>query len=65
VEIWTRACKEEEKAAMEKYCEEHGAEEVEKIQKAIEDRHARELATKKALESAKPAFMAYKESLMK
>ena len=29
VEIWTRAVKEEEKLAMEKYCSEHGKQEVE------------------------------------
>ncbi len=43
VEIWCRAVKEEEKLAMEKYCAESGKEEFEKIQKAIVDRHAKEL----------------------
>lgn len=28
VEIWSRAVKEEEKLAMEKYCSEHGQEEI-------------------------------------
>lgn len=46
VEIWTRAVKEEEKTAMEKYCAEHGQKDIEQIQKAIADRHAKELATK-------------------
>jgi hypothetical protein len=46
VEIWTRAVKEEEKLAMERYCNESGREEIEKIQKAIADRHAKELETK-------------------
>ena len=49
VEIWTRAVKEEEKLTMEKFCAEHGQSEVELIQKAIVDRHSKELQTKKAL----------------
>ena len=52
VEIWTRAVKEEEKQAMEKYCAEHGKAEIEQIQKAIADRHARELQTKQNLKTA-------------
>lgn len=56
VEIWTRAVKEEEKTAMEKYCAEHGQKDIEQIQKAIADRHAKELATKKGLSSAQSAF---------
>ena len=56
VEIWTRAVKEEEKAAMEKYCAEHGQKDIEQIQKAIADRHAKELATKNGLSSAQSAF---------
>jgi hypothetical protein len=56
VEIWTRAVKEEEKATMEKYCAEHGQEDIEQIQKAIADRHAKELATKTNLKSAQSAF---------
>jgi len=31
VEIWTRAVKEEEKAFMERYCQEHGQKEIEQI----------------------------------
>ena len=31
VEIWTRAIKEEEKKAMEKYCQEHGQEDIQAI----------------------------------
>ena len=46
-EIWVRARKEEESKAMKKYCEEHGVKEMEQIQKAIEDRHAKELNSKK------------------
>lgn len=56
VEIWTRAVKEEEKASMEKYCAEHGQADIEQIQKAIADRHAKELATKNNLVSAQSAF---------
>lgn len=52
VEIWTRAVKEEEKQSMEKYCTENGQKEIEKIQKAIADRHAKELQTKVNLKSA-------------
>jgi len=43
VEIWTRAVKEEEKAAMEKYCNEKGQQDIAAIQKAIIDRHTKEL----------------------
>ena len=46
IEIWTRARKEEEKNSMAAYCEKNGQVEVEKIQKAIEDRHAREVQIK-------------------
>lgn len=31
VEIWTRAIKEEEKKAMEQYCQEHGQEDIQAI----------------------------------
>lgn len=37
---------------------------MEKIKKAIQEKHARELQTKKALESAKGAFGSYKEKLL-
>lgn len=59
VEIWTRAIKEEEKAAMDAYCQTHGQAEIEQIQKAMTDRHAKELATKHNLASAKAAYEAY------
>jgi len=45
-EIWTKAKKEEEKIFMKAYCEKHGKEEVTQIQKAIEDRHAKEVMIK-------------------
>jgi len=37
---------------MKDYCEKHGNQEMENIRKAIQDKHAKELQTKKALESA-------------
>ena len=63
-EIWVRARKEEESKAMKKYCEEHGVKEMEQIQKAIEDRHAKELNSKKQLESAKDAFVNFKAKIL-
>jgi len=64
VEIWTRARKEEERVAMEDYCKDHGQAEIEQIQKAIADRHAKELATKNALTSAAGAYAKYMEKMM-
>ena len=64
VEIWNMAVREEEKKAMEKYCKDHGQEEVEHIKKAIEDKHAKELDNKKSLESAKPAYQMFKSKLL-
>lgn len=64
VEIWTRAVKEEEKIAMDKYCSENGQKEIEQIQKAIADRHARELQTKVNLKTANSAYEAYMEKMM-
>lgn len=37
---------------------------MENIRKAIQDKHAKELQTKKALESAQSAYVNYKEQLM-
>ena len=64
VEIWTRAVKEDEKLEMEKYCAEHGQEDIEQIQKAIADRHAKELAQKNNLISAQAAFNFKSKKLM-
>lgn len=64
VEIWARALKEEEFLAMRDYCEKHGNQEMENIKKAIEEKHARELQTKKGLETASDAFKSYKEKLL-
>ncbi len=64
VEIWVKARKEEESKAMKKYCDEHGAKEMEQIQKAIEDRHMKELNSKKQLETAKVAYDNFKDKVM-
>jgi hypothetical protein len=64
IEIWSRAIKEEECIAMKQYCDEHGNDEMENIKKAIEEKHAKELHTKKALESASSAFKSYKMNLL-
>ncbi len=64
VEIWVKARKEEESKAMKKYCDEHGAKEMEQIQKAIEDRHVKELNSKKQLETAKVAHDSFKDKVM-
>jgi len=63
-EIWTKAKKEEEKIFMKAYCEKHGEAEVTQIQKAIEDRHAKEVLIKQTLKSAVGAYDAFKERLM-
>ena len=64
VEIWVKARKEEESKAMKKYCDEHGSKEMEQIQKAIEDRHMKELNSKKQLETAKVAYDNFKDKVM-
>jgi len=64
IEIWSRALREEEKIAMAKYCKEHGEQEMENIAKAIKDKHAKELATKQMLVSAKSSFDMYREALL-
>ena len=64
VEIWVKARKEEESKAMKKFCDEHGAKEMEKIQKAIRDRHTKELNSKKQLETAKSCYETFKAKIM-
>jgi hypothetical protein len=64
VEIWARALKEEESIAMKEYCQKNGKEEMENIRKAIQEKHAKELLTKKNLESAQGAFSSYKKQLL-
>lgn len=64
VEIWNRALREEESIEMQKYCEEKGNKEMENIEKAIRAKHSKELQTKKALESAFPAFNLFKKALI-
>lgn len=64
VEIWARALKEEESIAMKEYCQKNGKVEMENIRKAIQEKHAKELMTKKNLESAQGAFSSYKKQLL-
>ena len=49
---------------MKLYCEKNGKQEIEKIRKAVEDKHAKELSTKKMLESAQSTFSSYKQKLI-
>lgn len=56
VELWTRAVREEEKIAIEKYAADHGDTEMEQIQASIKEKQAKELKDKQALESAKTVF---------
>jgi len=58
VELWTRALREEEKIAMEKYALENGDKEIEQIQASIQEKQNKELKDKQALEPAKPFFKA-------
>jgi len=60
VDLWARALREEEKVAIIKHCEEHGEDEMQQIKQAIMDRHAKELANKRGLESAKNAYKKFK-----
>lgn len=48
---------------MKEYCAKNGKEEMENIRKAIKEKHAKELMTKKNLESAQGAFASYKSKL--
>lgn len=52
VEYWARAVREEERIAIEKHAKEHGDEEMKQIQRAIRERHEKELKMKQALEKA-------------
>mgnify|MGYP003345956917 CR=1 FL=1 len=49
---------------MKKYCEDHGVKEMQQIQKAIQDRHAKELNSKKQLENAKGAYEVFKAKVI-
>ncbi len=64
VEYLARAVREEEKVVIEKYCAEHGVEEMKMIQKAITERHQKELKQKQSLEKAFPVFLRFKEEIM-
>ena len=59
-----RAVKEEEKLAVLKYCETKGEEEVKYIQKAIEERHSKELIVKEAIKPAVSHVQAFKRKIM-
>lgn len=59
VELWTRALREEEKLAMEKYAVENGDSEIKQIQASIAEKQSKELKDKEALSSAKPFFEHY------
>ena len=64
VEFWARAVREEEKTAIVKHAETHGEEEMKQIQKAIRERHEKELKMKQALERAAGAFSRFRDSIM-
>jgi hypothetical protein len=64
VEIWARALKEEESIALKDYCQREGNKQMENIRKAIQEKHAKELTTKKNLMSASSAFASYKQALL-
>lgn len=51
----------EESKILEQYCEKNGQKDVEKIQKAIEDRHKKEAESKLKLKSAVDSFAVFKE----
>jgi len=63
VDLWARAVREEEKISIIKHCEEHGEDEMQQIKQAIMDRHAKELANKRGLESATNAYKNFKVTL--
>lgn len=65
VDYWARAIKEEERLAIIKYCEQYGESEMKQIQKAIEERHQKELKMKRSLEKAMPVLLKFKEEVMK
>jgi len=62
VEIWAHAKKMEEQKITEAYCAKNGQKDVEKIQKAIEDRHKKEAESKIKLKPAVGSFADYKEA---
>ena len=64
IELWTRATREEEKLAVEKYAKEHGEKEIELIRSTIMERQSKELKEKEALSSAKDVFRAHMEKMM-
>ena len=59
VELWTRAVREEEKLAIQKYAKEHGDDEIEQIKKSIQEKLSKEKEQRDALLSAKEVFLAH------
>lgn len=55
-ELWTRAQREEEKAVVLKYANDHGSQEMELIQKSIQEKQEKELKDKEMISTAKDNF---------
>lgn len=64
VELWNRAQREEEKIAIQNYAKQHGEEEIKQIQQSILEKQSKELKDKQSLESAKPYFDQYMQTMM-
>ena len=64
VEFWARAVREEERVATEKYAKEHGEAEMKQIQRAVKERHEKELKMKQALACAYGSFARFKADTM-
>ena len=64
VELWNRAMREEEKAAIQKYAAEHGEEQMRNIQESIKERQEKEAKSREALQTAKPSFDKYLATAM-
>jgi len=59
VEIWTRAVREEEKIAIEKYAKTHGDAEMEQIKESIKEKQNAEIKQREALSSAAEVFKSH------
>lgn len=57
VELWSRAMREEEKLAVEKYAEETGEKQMEELRQQINEKRMKELEERKALLEAKAIFL--------
>lgn len=64
VELWNRAMREEEKAAIKKYAAEHGEEQMKNIQESIKERQEKEAKDREALQSAGPSYVKYLKQAM-